>query len=177
MKNLKQLQEKYSKYSNGLGHIQRGGKSYYEINSDKPLNLNSDFNGFILNELGQVECYEFFDATYKYFMKGLEISEEDWTRIEDEIKWCSEKEEELQLEIVHDNCRKWRGLTLDNYYPHPYYPEKEVKAFEVIRETPYLEMGEIYEVFCDDLYTPDYDGIKYSVDDCLQYPEFFRPVY
>lgn len=172
MKNLKELQEKYSKYFNGLGKVSWGRKSYYEINSDKPLNLNSygGNKGFVLNELGQVELWEHKEHyNYTYFYKGQEISEEEFNRLDGGGASSDD------LELKTDFSKKWWGLTLDQYYPHPYYPEKKIKAFRVINNIPFLEEGEVYELFCGEIKVR-YD-IVYSEDDCLNYPEFFKPIY
>ncbi len=179
MKNLKQLQEKYSKYHNGLGHIRWGGKTFYEVNSDVPLQLNSygGNEGFILNELGQVQLWEFFDAPFQYFLKDVEITYEEWEKLENEIYWNSEKEEELGLDVKHDNIRKWWGLTLDNYYPHPCYPEKEIIAFEVINAFPYFDEGKIYEVEDAIIRSEEDYELSYFTWQCLEYPEFFKPIF
>lgn len=183
MKNLKEMVDRYKDEPNGVGCVQWGGKSFYEINSDVPLQLNSygGKDGYILNEEGQVELFEFFDAPHKYFKAGVEITEEEWIEIEDEINWSSEKEEELELEITHDNCRKWWGLTLDNYYPHPWYPEKKTVAFELVGNLPFNKKGIICEVLEGkngwiELYTTD-DIYSFSVKNCLEAPEFFKPIY
>ena len=173
MKNLKELQEKYSRYFNGLGHVSFGGKSYYEINSDKPLNLNSvgGKEGFVLNELGQVELWESREHyNYTFFYKSQEVTEEEFHRLDDE----GVSPDDLTLQS--EPSKKWWGLTLDNYYPWPYYPDKKIKAFEVIRNIPFFDEGEIYDVYCGEIKSID-GYIIYTEEECLEYPEFFRPRY
>lgn len=173
MKNLKELQEKYSRYFNGLGHVRWGGKSYYEINSDIPLNINSygGKDGFILNDLGQVELWEHKEVyNYTYFYKGQEITEEEFSRLDDE----GASDEDLELKSEHS--KKWWGLTLDNYYPWPYYPDKKLLGFEVVNNIPFFTEGNLYGISCGEIMSDD-DYIIYTEDQCLNYPEFFRPFY
>lgn len=173
MKNLKELQEKYSRYFNGLGHVSWGGKSYYEINSDKPLNLNSygGKEGFILNELGQVELWEHKEHySYTYYYKGQEVTEEEFHRLD--VEGASDDDLTLQSEP----SKKWWGLTLDNYYPWPYFTDKKILKFEVVRNIPFFNEGEVYNVFCGEII--DNEGyIRYSEEQCLEFPEFFKPIY
>ena len=179
MKNLKELQEKYSKHFNGLGHVKWGGKSFYEINSDKPLSLNSvgGKDGFILNELGQVQCYEILEADYKFFISEKEITEDEYYKYVEEAGYDSEKEEELGLKIENNNIREWWGLTLDNYYPWPYYPDKEIIAFEIVSNLPYFYEGVIYNVEEEVIRSTENYELAYVVWECLEHPEFFRPIY
>lgn len=174
MKNLKEIQEKYRKYFNGLGHVRWGGKSYYGINSDKPLNLNSygGEEGFKLNELGQVELWETKENhIYTYFYKGQEVSEEDYWRLEDD----GVSDDDLTLKS--EGCKKYWGLTLDNYFPHPWYPEKEIISFEIINNLPYFDEGGIYEVEGNLIRSDEDFELAYFTWQCLEHPEFFKPIY
>ncbi len=163
MLNLKELSEKYKDV--GLGYIRFGGKSYYEVNSDKPLSLNAHDGkiGFVLNENQEVEL---FDLSERVLIKRHYYKDLHW---EDEVDyeteyWWDEKE-----------CEKWWGKTLDNYYPHPWYPDKKIIAFELINDIPFFRKGKIFNLFCGEIEC-NY-GVKYSEDDCLKLPEFFKPIY
>lgn len=173
MKNLKEIQERYSKYFNGLGHVRWGGKSYYEVNSDIRLNLNSwgGNKGFVLNDLGEVELWDTREYyIHSYYYNGIEISEEEFSRLEDE----GVSDDDLMLKSVDTN-KTW-GLTLDNYYPHPWYPEKKIKSFEIVNNIPFFNEEEIYDVLCGEIKS-DCNLITYTEEQCLEYPEFFKPIY
>ena len=107
MLNLKELNERYKDV--GLGYIRFGAKSYYEINSDIPLSLNSygGERGFILNDKNEVEL---FDLNNKALFKRHYYLEDSW-----------ENEVDYETEFYWDEkqSNKWWGKTLDNYYPHP----------------------------------------------------------
>jgi len=174
MKNLAELQDKYSRYFNGLGKIGWGGKSYYEINSDIPLNLNSagGKNGFILNDSGQVELWDSKEHyNYTFFYKGQEITEDEYRKLEDE----GASDDDLTLKS--EDSKKWWGLTLDKYYPHPYYPTtKVISGFEIINNIPFFDEGEFYDLEDDKIRSID-DDMLYNRLQCLEYPEFFKPIY
>lgn len=170
MLNLKELSERYKDV--GLGYIRFGGHSYYEVNSDIPLSLNSfgGTTGFILNDKGEVELWEFVDAPYTYYKNGEEISEDEWHN--------TEESEDVQLDIRSDNTRKWWGKTLDNYFPHEWYPDRKIVAFELVNNIPGFRKGEVFEVNVDECYADVGDsGVYYKLHDCLSYPEFFMPIY
>lgn len=170
MKNLKEISEKYKDV--GLGYINWGGKKYYEINSNTPLSLNSygGVKGFILNDEGEVELY---DISEKVLIKRHYYSDEEW-----------ENEVDYETEHFYDetSSKKWWGKTLDNYYPHPYYPEKEIVAFEIMQNLPFNNIGIIEQVVGEgenswiELESPD-GAYDFTVSDCLQAPEFFKPIY
>lgn len=163
MKNLKQLCDKYGY----MGALQWGGKPYHEINSDIPLYLNSYSapKGFILNENEEVEVYCMQE---KILVKRHYYSDEEW-----------ETEVNFETEHFWDEMgyKTWWGKTLDNYYPHPWYPEKEIIAFEVIRNLPYFTVGKTYEVVDDAIQSNEDFELNYWVWQCLEYPEFFKPLY
>ena len=170
MINLKELSERYKDV--GLGYIHFGGHSYYEINSDVPLSLNSfgGKDGFVLNDKGEVELFELnYSDDYRYFFNGAEVSQDKYWELED-----SEMYDDISFEIVSEN-KKWWGKTLDNYYPHPWFPDRKIIAFELVNDIPFFRKGKVFNLFCGDIEC-DY-GVKYSEDDCLQLPEFFKPVY
>lgn len=174
MLNLKELSERYKDV--GLGYIHFGGHSYYEINSDIPLSLNSfgGTTGFILNDKGEVELWEFVDASCTYYKNGEEISEDEWHN--------TEESEDVQLDIRSDNTRKWWGKTLDNYFPHEWYPDRKIVAFELIGNLPFNRKGVIEKVVGEgenswiELISPE-GAYDFTVSDCLQCPEFFKPLY
>jgi hypothetical protein len=169
MINLKQLSERYKDV--GLGHISFGGKSYYEIDSDTPLRLNSysGKDGFVLNELGEVELCDLNDNR---FVKRRYFLDENW-----------DYEVDYETEHFWDETKpnmRW-GKTLDNYYPHPWFPDKEIVAFEVINNLPFNRKGTIEKVVGGldgwiELESPD-GAYDFTVVDCLQCPEFFKPIY
>lgn len=166
MKNLQQLVERYANKSNGLGHIQWGGKDYYEINSNICLSLNSCYAGFILNDKGQVELY---DLNKREVTERVYYSDEDWeNKVDYETQYFYDRMESI----------KWWGKTLDNYYPWPWYPEKEIIAFEVMRDFPLFSCGDILKVDEEGLVRSVQDWeMAYWVSQCLEYPEFFKPIY
>ncbi len=169
MKNLKELTEKYPK---GLGQLRWGGKQFYEVNSDIPLSLNSygGEKGFVLNDKGEVEI---FDLNEEVFVKRRYYLD-DWleTEVEYETEYFWDEKEP----------KTWWGLTLENYYPHPYYPEKEIIAFDVVRDLPFNLAGTVETVVGEcpnswiELESPD-GAYDFTVSDCLLCPEFFRPIY
>jgi len=163
MLNLKELSERYKDV--GLGYIRFGGKSYYEINSDIPLSLNSfgGKEGFVLNDKGEVEL---FDISDKKLLKRHYYSDENWNN---EVDY---ETEEYWDEMTSS---KWWGKTLDNYYPHPWFPDRKIVAFKLINDIPFFRKGKIFNMYCGDIEC-NY-GVKYSEDDCLQLPEFFKPIY
>lgn len=165
MKNLKQLSEKYN---NNLGQLLWGGKDYYRINSDVPISLNSfgGAQGFVLNEEGQVEE---FDLNNKVLVKRHYYSDEDW-------EYPTEEETEYYWDETEPSM--WWGLTLDDYYPWPWYPEKQIKGFIVIKHIPLFDLHEYCEVKDDYLIRSKEEfEIAYTIDECLKYPEFFKPIY
>ena len=136
MKNLEQIINRYKNQlpdycSSVSGYLMWGGKSYYRINSDKPVRLNSSSSGFILNPEGKVQQYSLFTRTSFSF-----------------------------------GTRTWWGSTLDNYYPWPYFPKKQIKGFEVVRLLPKHKLGDFITV-----------GKKADTQYKLNYPEFFKPIY
>lgn len=133
MKSIKDIIVKYdgktpSYINNAIGYLSWGGRGYYKKNSTKPIWLNSDAHGFILNNKGQVQCFSF-------------------------------------KEDKNFSTRKWWGLTLDKYYPWPYFPDKKIKKWEVVRIMPNYFVGQTIEVF--------------EIDANFAYanPEFYKPVY
>lgn len=169
MKNLQELIERYKNYPRII--IPFSHHFWYEINSDKGLNLNSYGRfDYVLNEAGEVETYELIDAPYLYFLDSAEITDEQRDNLTED--------EERRLEIRHDNVIKIWGKTLDNYYIHPYYPDKKIKGFEIVKMLPLFELGKVYECDDDGIITSDLDwDLSYLTYQCLDYPEFFKPIY
>ncbi len=170
MINLKELDERYKDV--GLGYIRFGGKSYYEINSDIPLSLNSfgGKDGFVLNDKGEVELYKLSETEdYKYYFNDREVSCFEYWELEDSGMY-----DDVSFEIK-DNNKNWWGKTLDHYYPHPWYPQKKIVAFELVNDIPGFRKGKIFNLYMG--YIEPNVGVSYSVDDCLQLVEFFKPLY
>ncbi len=170
MVNLKELFERYKDV--GLGYISFGGKSYYEIDSDIPLSLNSfgGKDGFVLNDEGQVELY---DLTDKVLIKRHYYSDENWD---------NEVDYETKKYWDETEANKLWGKTLDNYYPHPWYADKKIIAFEIINNLPFNRKGVTVAVNRDkeaswielETFLSSY---HLNTVDCLLTPEFFKPIY
>jgi hypothetical protein len=64
-------------------------------------------------------------------------------------------------------------------YPHEYDPNKPVKSIEVLKRFPDFKIGCRYLVLSGgstgDYIHGDYGKIKLPIDDCLDFPEFFKP--
>ena len=140
MRTLDKMIERYkvSDTNDGLGTILWGGKSFYKLNSTKPIILNRRTGGFILDEN----------------QKAVEIG------------------------VSFDTIE---GDTLDQYYPHPYFDNKEFYGFKITQNLPNFKKGEVY-LIQQGIEGGDYiSGAKYKsiyfVSDCLDYPEFFQPQY
>lgn len=183
MLNLKELSERYKDV--GLGYIRFGGKSFYEINSETPLQLNSygGTKGFILNDNNEVELFEFINQDYICRLKGIEITKEEFSSLVEYFNDDELEDEYLSFESTNGS-RKWWGKTLDNYYPHPWFPSKEIVAFELVNNLPFNRKGVIEKVIGAtndeggwiELNTVD-GSYDFTVSDCLNSPEFFKPIY
>ena len=169
MINIQQLQDRYPDGS--FGH---GGSGYYEINSTIPVFINSyGYKKEIVNDKGEVQCFDLLDREdYTYTLNGEEISEETYYSM-------LENEDEIHdgLEQVYSNF--WWGKTIDQYYLWPYFPDKEIKAFECVRKIPYFNVGDVYELDEDNEIHDNRVGsfVYYSLSECLEHPEFFKPIY
>jgi hypothetical protein len=174
MLNLKELSERYKDV--GLGYIKFGGKSFYEINSDTPLQLNSygGTSGFILNHNNEVQLFEFVEDGCKHYLKGVQITEVEFYELVEYFNDDDLEDEFLRME--HGGTRKWWGKTLDNYYPHPWYPGKEIIAFEIVNNLPFSRKGKIIELSGDGGISLN-ETVGYSILNCLSNPEFFKPIY
>lgn len=179
MLNIEEISKRYK----CLGEIRWGNKNYYEINSDEPLSLNSygGDDGWLLNDKGEVEIYELIEAPWQYFLKDKEITREEYEDILEEINYDYEKEAEIGLRTENFNVKQYWGKTLDNYYPHPWYPNRAIKGFEIVNNLPgakkgvFIELNNINNMWieihlCGDI-------LQYSIEDCLDNPEFFKPIY
>lgn len=60
--------------------------------------------------------------------------------------------------------KKW-GLTLSEYYPHQYFPDKSPIKIETIRIMPGVPIGTMLK--------PTKKNIALS----MEYPEFYKPIY
>jgi hypothetical protein len=176
MKNLKEICEKYSDV--GIGRIHWGGKCFYEINSEKPITINSEGGkaGFVRNELGEVQLYEFFEAPYQYYKEDVEITAAEYHNFVETCGYDFEAEERLGLRIEHDNVRHWWGLTLEHYFPYPWYPEKEIIAFELMLDMPLYRSGVVFNV-CESGNVIASGPYNFTTDLCLENPEYFKPLY
>ncbi len=160
MKNLKEVFERYESqkgfHCSILVLLNLVSKSFYEINSDKQISLNSNYSGLILNPEGRAQCY---GGRNNYEI----IKEED------------------KVSDIHNftDSVKWWGKKLENYYLHPYYPDKNILGFQIIRFLPDCKINDFFKLEFDS------NGIevikvgkhKYTESDCLEYPEFFKPIY
>jgi hypothetical protein len=69
---------------------------------------------------------------------------------------------------------------LEDYYPHPWYPDKEIESFECIRMSVYWTKGIRYEVFVENdgyLIEGDDHETRVWLSEALDFPEFFKPIY
>lgn len=171
MLNLKKLSDRYKGF--GLGYIRFGGKSFYKIESDEPLQLNSygGSDGFVLNDNDQVMIINNDDKQYKYFYDGNEISKEEFMSDKYSID-----DDKLTADIIYDKCY---DETLDKYYPHPWYPNKNILEFEVVNIIPFAKKGDRFKVSDNVIDIRNENSISFSisVEDCLNTPEFFKPLY
>lgn len=71
-------------------------------------------------------------------------------------------------------AKKTYRLPLSEYYPHPWYPHKEIKAFMTVSRVPGHDIGDDIEIFANCLIS---NSLTLTVQECLQMPEFFMPVY
>lgn len=73
------------------------------------------------------------------------------------------------------------GTHLSGYYPHPFFSDREIKGFKIVKPIPNFKLGGIYLLqygIENNHYiaSPKYGG-KFFLENCLEYPEFFEPVY
>lgn len=174
MLNLLDLTKRYGNL--GMGYIRFGGHSFYKINSDEPLELNSrgGSDGYILNSDGEVEIFKISDdRSYDIYYKGKKITSEEYDNMElDEVI--------DDIKIVDNSTIKYFDETLDKYYPHPWYPEKEIVSFQVVNISPFLKKDQILNIENGTINIQnDSNEISYTitVEDCLKSPEFFKPLY
>lgn len=134
MKSIKDIIERYKdqvpSYWSVIGFLNWGGKNWFEINSNDPVNLNSTSKEFIKNKKGQIETYYYVER-----VSGRTITVKEW------------------------------GKTLDQYYPHPYFPDQKPAWIETIRILPGKPIGSILKV------------TKGNIALCMEYPEFYKPIY
>lgn len=182
MFNIVALKNRYKDVKYGLSSI---GMGKYLVNSDENINLNSSGDGeYILDENGFVEEFK-FDTTVKPSF---------WYKDEAGTELVSD--EYLDSELVKHNFNVFDGLYLkdnpaytirtyrakpEEYYPHPWYPDKQIIEFECIRMAPYWTYGKKYEVeswFTGDAFIQaDDNETRLWVWEALEYPEFFKPIY
>lgn len=180
MINLQQLVDRYKDV--GLQEIRFRYRHFYEINSDIPLNLSSHGGsaGFILNDKDCVQIFDIIetDEDYLFFKDGEQIHRDVFWALVD-----AGHRDDIHLE--RNNIEYYDGKTLENYYPHPYFPEKQIIAFEIINNLPFCRIGRIEKVVGFDgdglsewIEIASLDGAyDFTVEDCLNQPEFFKPLY
>lgn len=170
MKNIQELIDRYKEQtkSSVMGFLSWGARSFYAINSDVPVNLNMDSNGFILNEVGLVEEFELNpDANiYIYFADKEHKQQISWEKF-NKLHGLDEDKYEKFAEENPNRARLTYRFPLTEYYPHPWYPEREITGFEVIRILPFYKLGEFIT----------YQSYEYTQADMLNHPEFFKPHY
>lgn len=162
------------------GYLSWGGRRFYELNSDVPYHLNGTYDDFIKNELGEIQCWESGPEEYEYFFDGKLITEKEYNAIWVNENILGETNDELDFRTdikLVNTTKYWWGKTLDQYYPHPYFTDKEIIGFKVIRNLPFYKINEIYYLNDDKNLGDDWSEVDYSLADCLKYPEFFEPIY
>ncbi len=181
MLNLQEIINRYKDKidrSSVMGFLTWGGKPYYRINSDKPISLNSTFEGFILNKEGFAEEYEILEneESLLYFSDKELTNQISW---EEFYNLFGDNDEIYSNQVISNpNRTKYtRELSLSEYYPHPWFPEKEIISFKCIRIVPFWELNKEYELDEEGLITSEDEETKMWEYECLQYPEFFEPIY
>lgn len=179
MLNIQQLIDRYKDFlpsyqKSVMGYLSWGGKSYYTINSNVPISLNSDYNGFILNDEGLVQEYVLNDEPlYKWY-----YDEELTSPLRDD-DFDVDYDDLYRIENENLSTKSYKN-TLDKYYPHPYFPNSPIRSFTVIRIMPFWILNKEYlvEEAGGDKYiqSEDIDTIMLKRE-CLMYPEFFKPNY
>jgi hypothetical protein len=81
-----------------------------------------------------------------------------------------------EFDITNESGKVWWGLTEDQYYPWPWFPDKKIVAFTCINICPGFEMGKVYAVDNGGFFIND-DYVVHAFTTGLDYPEFFKPVY
>lgn len=90
---------------------------------------------------------------------------------------CNEEglvEEFSWLDNELETAKKTYRLPLSGYYPWPWYPNKEIVSFEIVRLLPGHDIGDRLEIFANCLIS---NSLTLNVQECLLLPEFFMPVY
>jgi hypothetical protein len=177
--------------------LQWGGNGYYLINSDVERHLNSV----------SPSHYEKWDRSADGFiMKGEYVQEythneniqaNNWSVDSEGIILLTEDQVEAQLKIMgtdkwldwvdslyriknEDYTIRTYNNKLEDYYPHPWYPDKEIESFECIRMSVYWTVGTRYDVFVENdgyLIEGDDHETRLWLSEALDFPEFFKPIY
>lgn len=165
-----------------MGYLSFGAHEFYKKNSDESLNINSNYEGFITNENGEVELFK-YNEDYEIPLEPYFRDQEFTIPVTQEEIYC----ENLDYDYTYfrdfkteekNSVFKWYDDTIDKYYLHPYYPKKEIKAFEVIRILPGCFVGNVYNIrTINDIPYIFANDLNFTVKYCLQYPEFFKPLY
>ncbi len=69
----------------------------------------------------------------------------------------------------------------EELFPHPYYTDRNIEGFKTIKEFPHFQIGVLYLIQSGGTYgdfvKPNSTYNQYTVTDCYDYPEYFKPVY
>jgi hypothetical protein len=73
------------------------------------------------------------------------------------------------------------GNDLTKCFLHPYFPDKKVIGFELVKPFPHFNMGVIYLLQSggsDGDYIISNKGMsRYTISECFEFPEYFKPAY
>jgi hypothetical protein len=167
-----------------MGYLAWGGKQYYAINSEEPLSLNSSYGVEFITKDGLVEEFTINEdvPSILYYLDEAHTQQADWDTWYDKFGQNDDNNERYTKYTVDNPERvshKYR-YTLEQLYPHPWFPEKEIEAFEVIHIMPYAVVGQTYPIHGENSRLGKYALIglnTYYLDELLNYPEFFKPIY
>lgn len=150
----------------------------YPINSYEPVRINKYSSSGYVWKNGFLEDYKFDDTIQnQMYWSRDEAGEEILTK--EEVQALEyEDYESLFLHDHRDYCiRKYR-YTPNDLYPHPWFPDREIVAFECLTFAPLWEVGKIYEVDKERIIRSELDWeTSLWVSQALDYPEFFKPIY
>lgn len=126
------LQQFYDKY--GPRALPGNGPNYL-VNSDVPHSLNRTYEAYVTDADGRVQEYSM------ELLSGVEHphptpEEEAAELLVDEAGQDRAREARCEEYSRRQNETLWWGETLDKYYPHPYYPDDEVVAVQVLQDIP-----------------------------------------
>lgn len=86
-----------------------------------------------------------------------------------------------EFNITDDDADIVWGSTEGNYYPWPWFPNKKITAFLCVGICPGFVPGVYYGLEPENYITGSgfyFDNyVALTMDTCLRYPEFFKPIY